>query len=92
MAECLELGPAAAADAVEELDMLGVEADMDTLDSVRSREEELILSRAANTSFFMRTNNLPDRQGFCKFKGLKSSLRHLSRDPMTATGNNISAF
>ena len=33
----------------------------------------------------MRTNNLPLRHGFCRFRGLKSSLRQRSRDPITAT-------
>ena len=65
--------------------IFGVEVDMGTMDYALNLEEELILSRAARTSFFIRTNNLPDLQGFCKFSGRKSSLKHLSLDPITAT-------
>ena len=65
--------------------IFGVEADMETVDSALNLDEELILSRAARTSFFIRTNNLPDLHGFCKFNGRKSSLKHLSLDPITAT-------
>ena len=61
--------------------IFGVEADIETVDSALNLDEELILSRAARTSFFIRTNNLPDLQGFCKFNGRKSSLKHLSLDP-----------
>ena len=65
--------------------ILGVEADIETVDSALNLDEELILSRAAKTSFFIRTNNLPDLHGFCKFNGRKSSLKHLSLEPITAT-------
>ena len=65
--------------------IFGVEADIETVDSALNLDEELILSRAARTSFFIQTNNLPDLQGFCKFNGRKSSLKHLSLDPITAT-------
>ena len=64
--------------------ILGVEADIETSVDL-NLELELIRSRAAKTSFFMRTNNLPLRHGFCRFRGLKSSLRQRSRDPITAT-------
>ena len=64
--------------------ILGVEADIETSADL-NLELELIRSRAAKTSFFMRTNNLPLRHGFCRFRGLKSSLRQRSRDPITAT-------
>ena len=64
--------------------MLGVEADMETSADL-NLELELIRSRAAKTSFFMRTKSLPLRQGFWRFRGLKSSLRQRSRDPITAT-------
>ena len=49
--------------------IFGVEADIETVDSALNLDEELILSRAARTSFFIQTNNLPDLQGFCKFNG-----------------------
>ena len=42
--------------------ILGVEADMET--SERNLELELIRSRAANTSFFIRTKSFPLRHGF----------------------------
>ena len=58
-----------------------VEADIETVDSALNLDEELILSRAARTSSFIRTNTLPDLHGFCKFSCQKSSLKHLSFDP-----------
>ena len=61
--------------------IFGVEADMETVDSALNLDEELILSRAARTSSFIRTNTLPDLHGFCKFSCQKSSLKHLSFDP-----------
>ena len=64
--------------------ILGVEADIETSADL-NLELELIRSRAAKTSFFMRTNNLPLRHGFCRFRGLKSSLRQRSREPIKAT-------
>merc|ERR1719369_762197 len=65
--------------------IFGVEADMDTVDSALNLDEELIRSNAAKTSFFIRTNNLPPPQGFCKFNGRKSSLKQRSLEPITAT-------
>ena len=65
--------------------IFGVEVDIETVDSALNLDEELILSRAARTSSFIRTNTLPDLHGFCKFSGQKSSLKHLSLDPITAT-------
>ena len=43
--------------------MFGVEADMETSADL-NLELEFIRSRAAKTSFFMRTKSLPLRQGF----------------------------
>ena len=65
--------------------IFGVEADIETVDSALNLDEELILSRAARTSFFIQTNNLPDLYGFCKFSCQKSSFKHLSLDPITTT-------
>ena len=64
--------------------ILGVEADIETSVDL-NLELELIRSRAAKTSFFMRTNNLPLRHGFCRFRGLKSSLVSLNFCPITAS-------
>ena len=44
--------------------IFGVEADIETVASALNLEDELILSRAASTSFFIRTNNFPDLHGF----------------------------
>ena len=65
--------------------IFGTDDDIDIFSTFFSLEEDWIRSKAANTSCFIRTNNLPLFQGFCKFKGLKSSLKQRSRDPMTAT-------
>ena len=58
---------------------------VETVGSDLNLDEELILSRAARTLFFIQTNDLPDLQGFFKFNSLKLSLKHLSFDPLTAT-------
>ena len=65
--------------------ILGVEADILTVDSALNLEDELILSKAARTSCFILTNNFPLRHGFCKFRGRKSSLKQRSLLPITAT-------
>jgi len=44
--------------------IFGVEADIEMVDSTLNLDEELILSRSVKTSSFIRTNNLPDLQGF----------------------------
>ena len=49
-------------------------------------------SIAASKSCFIRTKRRPFFQGFCRFKGLKSSLRHLSLFPMTATRQKFLSF
>ena len=73
---------------VEEVEVaeaiLGTEDDMDIF-STFNLDEDWILSKAAKTSCFILTKSFPLFQGFCKFKGLKSSRRQRSLDPMTAT-------
>ena len=49
-------------------------------------------SIAANKSCFILTNNLPFFHGFCRFRGLKSSLRHRSLFPITATRQKFLSF
>ena len=49
-------------------------------------------SIAARRSCFILTKRRPFFQGFCRFRGLKSSLRHLSLFPMTATKQKFLSF
>ena len=49
-------------------------------------------SMAARRSCFIRTNRRPFFHGFWRFNGLKSSLRHRSLEPITATRQKFRNF
>ena len=63
--------------------------DENCYNNVECRE---MCSMAARRSCFILTNKRPFFQGFCRFRGLKSSLRHRSLFPITATKQKFLSF